>query len=141
MAIPATFESKFDSSRGLSALFTIGLPAIIYGVEISGGRSKFPFDIPGWSLILLAMSALATGFWARHWFVWASEKALPWTINDKYLHRWFVGQLISALYAEFIALLGILWRLQGCSFRSAAVFYIAGFTLLLLWFPRRPRRE
>jgi hypothetical protein len=49
-----------------------------------------------------------------------------------------MGQLISALYAEFIATLGIVRRLQGGSLRSAAVFYITGFVFLLLWFPRRP---
>jgi hypothetical protein len=138
MAIPATFESKLDLSRALSAFLIIGLPAIIFGVEISAGRMKFPFEIPGWFLILLATSALAIGFWARYWFIQVSEKALASKVEDEYLHRWYMGQLISAVYAEFIATLGLVWRLQGGSLRSAAVFYMAGFMLLLIWFPRRP---
>jgi hypothetical protein len=85
---------------------------------------KFPFEIPGWFLILLATSALAIGFWARYWFIQVSEKALASEVEDKYLHRWYMGQLISAVYAEFIATLGLVWRLQGwlASFRSRVLY-------------------
>jgi hypothetical protein len=136
--MPPTFESRLDLCRVCAATLIISLPGIALGEEVAVGRFGLPFELPEWLIILLATSALGAGVLLRVKFVRPAEIALRSGETGTSLSRWSVGQLSSSTYAETIAFMGMVWRIQGGSLRFASLFYASGFVLLLLWFPRRP---
>jgi hypothetical protein len=59
--------------------------------------------------------------------------------NDPDGHRrWRLGSLISDSLALSIVLYGFVLRFTGATSVQAAPFYVGGFVLMLLWWPRRP---
>ncbi len=116
----------------------VTLPGMIRGAEQTVSRAETPLVISFRLLIVVAIGAPVLGLWARIQFVWSAAKSLRANPESGALPRWQVGQLTGAICAQWIGLLGMLWRLQGGPLKSASFFYVAAFALLLLWFPRRP---
>jgi len=54
------------------------------------------------------------------------------------LGRWRAGYIMTYALSEAIALFGVVLRLTGFTFSQVVPFYVAGFTLLLFFGPRRP---
>jgi hypothetical protein len=136
--MPANLESRLKLCRVLVGTYLLTLPGMILGVEQIVGRALQPLEIPPQMPIFIAIGALTFGFWSRIQFVSPAARALRANPESGALPRWQVGQLSAATCAEWIALSGMLWRLQGGSLKSASFFYVTAFALLLLWFPRRP---
>lgn len=136
--VAANLESKLKLCRALAVVFLVTLPSMIRGAEQMVSRAETPLEISFRLLIVVAIGALVLGSWARIQFVWSAAKSLRANPESGALPRWQVGQLTGAICAQWIGLLGMLWRLQGGSLKSASFFYVAAFALLLLWFPRRP---
>ncbi len=53
-------------------------------------------------------------------------------------NRWRVGIFVSDALAMAILLYGFVLRFMGCTTAQAAPFYLGGFVLMILWWPRRP---
>jgi len=136
--IAANVESKLKLCRLLVAVFLVTLPGMIRGVEQMVGRVIPPVKISLRLLIVITIGAIFLGFWARIQFVWPATRALRANPESGALPKWQVGQLAGAICAEWIGLLGMLWRSQGGSLRFASFFYAPAFALLSFWFPRRP---
>lgn len=52
--------------------------------------------------------------------------------------RWRAGSFVSYALALSVALYGCELRLRGTATAQALPFYVGGFVLMLLWWPRRP---
>lgn len=118
--------------------FLVTLPLTIRGIERMVGRIEPSFRISPRLAVAIAVCAVGYGFLARARFVWPAAKALRSKTDDISAPKWQVGQLVATVSAALVVYLGMLLRLQGDSLHYAALYYVAGFLLLLLWFPRRP---
>ena len=78
----------------------------------------------------------------RRTLVLQSEAILATRPNDTpTLIRWRTGYIMTYAFSEAIALFGLVLRTVGFSLAQVASFYIAGFILLLFFWPRRPAAQ
>jgi hypothetical protein len=54
------------------------------------------------------------------------------------LARWKTGHIVTWALSLSVALYGLVLRYLGFAFTQVAPFFIAGFILMLFYFPRRP---
>lgn len=58
--------------------------------------------------------------------------------NAAALTRWKTGHIVTWALSLSVALYGLALRYLGFTFTQVAPFFIAGFILMLFYFPRRP---
>ncbi|HKU27447.1 MAG TPA: hypothetical protein VJQ54_18390 [Candidatus Sulfotelmatobacter sp.] len=54
------------------------------------------------------------------------------------LNQWKAGYIVTYALCEGLALLGLVQRFLGGSLQQSAPYYLAGFALLLFFWPRQP---
>lgn len=89
------------------------------------------------AIAIVAIGDLFLGRRFRDFFITPALAALRKNLQDRSaINRWYVGNVLSFCFAEAIALLGLLLRLLGAEWKVAAPFFVVGFLVLLVYFPR-----
>ena len=56
----------------------------------------------------------------------------------KALGRWYMGNIVSFVHAETVALFGLALKFLGASWLIAGPFFTVGLAVMLVWTPRTP---
>jgi ABC-type polysaccharide/polyol phosphate export permease len=116
---------------------------VLYAVigEYVGNRSA-PDNTVFYALSFVSISLVGAVTVVRRTLVVQSEHTLKQRPDDPLaLARWRSGYVLIFAMCEALALLGLVLRIVGYSLNHIWGFYVGAFTLLLLFFPRAPRRN
>jgi hypothetical protein len=94
------------------------------------------------ALSFISISLVGASVVVRRTLVLPSEVLLRETPDDIVtLARWRTGYLVLYSLCEVLGLFGLVLRMAGFTLAHVWGFYLGGFLLLLLYFPRAPRSE
>jgi F0F1-type ATP synthase membrane subunit c/vacuolar-type H+-ATPase subunit K len=119
-------------------LMAVGLYAVVG--EIIGRQNPLPPNprmLPAFTVV--AVGAVIAILVVRRVMIAPSLAAvsIPAPHPDAIV-RWRGGYIVTYVFAEAIALLGLVLRILGFRFRHVVSFYAAAAVLLLFFIPRRP---
>jgi hypothetical protein len=87
---------------------------------------------------IAAAFCAGVALFVRNRLIGNAEQALrASTLDSAALLKWQSLHIMMFAFAEAVALFGFAWRFLGGELSHAAIFYAAGFVLLLLGSPRR----
>jgi hypothetical protein len=91
------------------------------------------------ALTLVAITTVGMIFAVRRVFILRSEELLASQPEDAAtLNRWRTGYVATYALSESVALFGLVLRILGFKLFDVAPFYLAGFSLMLVFGPRKP---
>lgn len=90
-----------------------------------------------YALSVVSISVVGALFVVRRTMVFQSEIQLRNRPDDAVIvSRWRAGYLVTFALCELLALFGLVLRLTGFSIDQVWPYYLGGFVLLLLFWPR-----
>jgi len=94
------------------------------------------------ALSFISISLVGATVVVRRTLVSPSEALLQESSGDSVaLTRWRTGYLFLYALCELLGVFGLILRMSGFTLANVWGFYLGGFLLLLLYFPRAPRPE
>jgi hypothetical protein len=136
----ATIPNTLRSLR----VFYIALlvSALIYGFLlrlIPASTTHLPSSYVLRAAGTLTFMIFGGGYLARLIYVKPALETLRTSPEDAgALVRWRLGSILSAVFAESAALLGVMIHLVGVPDTQSAILIVAGVAMMLLWWPRKP---
>ncbi len=132
------FESTVRVVRTLHVALLV--PASLYpliGEKVGPPEPRDVKQIQAAFFVLAVVTLAAAAFFRWRWMRPPEEgPGLQPEKNDA-LGRWRIGNIVSFVLCESVALYGLVLRMLGGTLLQSAPFYVASVLLLLAWIPRR----
>jgi len=126
--------------RFLWASFCVSIPLYIYAGRLVGASGSLRFPNAEKILVVLGALSLLSFFWFwKKQYLPALDDLRNQPENIRAIQRWRTYWTILACVANSVAVLGLIFWMAGKTLQQSLPFFVAGFLLLLLLWPRTPR--
>ena len=135
-------ESSFKKVRLIHWVLLASIPLLAGVAEIGRSAGSNAWTWRHWCVAGLCCWGIAGVVRLRSRLMKQSKEKLAKNGADaKGIRQWEVGQIVTFAGAEGVAWWGLLVRMVFCgALWQASLFYMVGFSLLLLWTPRLPHK-
>jgi hypothetical protein len=135
----ATLES---SIRFMRIVYGVIFFAMIQEIQVAERFSAHELrDIHTFwlGLMVLGVAEIGLALWFRFKMLKPAEAALRMAPDDSFaLGRWRAANILSFVFSNAVVLFGFAVRFTGGTSPQSLPFYMAGFAMMILWWPRRP---
>lgn len=135
-------ESALRRLRLVQIAMLVSIALYVFVGEAAAGRTAAPNTTVFHAISFVSISIVGAIFVVRRTLVVPSEVRLREKPDDGVLlTRWRTGFICTYVLCEALALLGLVLRMVGFALAQVWPYYVGGFALMLLCWPRRPRAE
>jgi hypothetical protein len=135
-------ESALRLLRLVQIAMLVSIALYVFVGEAAASRAATPNTTMFHAISFVSISMVGAIFVVRRTLVVPSEIQLREKPDDGVLlARWRSGYICTYALCEALALFGLVLRVLGFTLAQVWPYYVGGFALMLLCWPRRPRAE
>jgi hypothetical protein len=135
-------ESALRLLRMVQIAMLVSIALYVFVGEEAAGRAAAPNPTMSYAISFVSITIVGVIFVVRRTLVLPSEIHLRAQPDDVVvLARWRSGYIFTYALCEALALFGLVLRMVGFTLAQVWPYYVGGFALMLLCWPRRPRVE
>jgi len=135
-------ESALRLLRIVQIAMLVSIALYVFVGEAAARRATAPNITMSYAISFVSISIVGVIFVVRRTLILPAEVQLRAKPDDGVLlARWRTGYICTYALCEALALSGLVLRVLGFTLGQVWPYYLGGFALLLLCWPRRPRAE
>jgi hypothetical protein len=135
-------ESALRLLRIVQIAMLASIALYVFVGEAAARRAVAPNITMSYAISFVSISIVGVIFVVRRTLILPAEVQLRTKPDDGVLlARWRTGYICTYALCEALALSGLVLRVLGFTLAQVWPYYLGGFALLLLCWPRRPRAE